>query len=130
MLSIFKLKTAFSAFFKSINAGKRPFLRCFCIFRVALKAYLTSLSSSTSTPKPGTPLPIVGPPSRIYIYIYILYIIYYVMYYIILIIYIYRSFCLSYWSPEKSYMTSSCTATSIYIAARFRVNLSPPGGAI
>ncbi len=28
-----------------------------------------------------------------------------------------------YWSPEQSYMASSRTATSIYIAARFRVNI-------
>jgi hypothetical protein len=30
---------------------------------------------------------------------------------------------LSYWSPEKSYMTSSRTATKVFIAARFRVNV-------
>ncbi len=33
-----------------------------------------------------------------------------------------QSLPLSYWSPEKSYMTSSHTATLIYISARFRVN--------
>ncbi len=33
-----------------------------------------------------------------------------------------QSLPLSYWSPEKSYMTSSRTARKIYIAARFRVN--------
>jgi hypothetical protein len=32
-----------------------------------------------------------------------------------------QSLPLPYWSPEKSYLTSSCTATLIYIAARFRV---------
>ncbi len=32
-----------------------------------------------------------------------------------------QSLPLSYWSPEKSYMTSRRTATLIYIAARFRV---------
>jgi hypothetical protein len=34
-----------------------------------------------------------------------------------------KSLPLSYWSPEKSYTTSSRTATSIYIAAWFRVNV-------
>ncbi len=33
-----------------------------------------------------------------------------------------QSLPLSYWSPEKSYMTSSRTATKIYIAAQYRVN--------
>ncbi len=33
-----------------------------------------------------------------------------------------QSLPLSYWSPEKSYMTSSRTATKIYIATQFRVN--------
>jgi hypothetical protein len=32
-----------------------------------------------------------------------------------------QSLPLSYWPPEKSYMTSSPTAMKIYIAARFRV---------
>jgi hypothetical protein len=32
-----------------------------------------------------------------------------------------QSIPLSYWSPEKSYMTSSRTETQIYTAARFRV---------
>jgi hypothetical protein len=32
-----------------------------------------------------------------------------------------QSLPLFYWSPEKSYMTSSHTATNIYISARFRV---------
>ncbi len=36
-----------------------------------------------------------------------------------------QSLPLSYWSPEKSYMTSSCTATKIYIATQFRVNICP-----
>ncbi len=35
-----------------------------------------------------------------------------------------QSLPLSCWSPEKSYMTSSRTATLIYIAAWFRVNES------
>ncbi len=34
-----------------------------------------------------------------------------------------QSLPLSYWSPEKSYMTSSRMATKIYIAARFRVKI-------
>ncbi len=38
-----------------------------------------------------------------------------------------QSLPLSYWSPEKSYMTSSRTATQIYIAALFRVNHNPGG---
>ncbi len=38
-----------------------------------------------------------------------------------------QSLPLSYWSPEKSYMTSNRTATYIYIAARFRVNVSTLG---
>ncbi len=33
-----------------------------------------------------------------------------------------QSLPLSYWSPEKSYMTPSRTATLIYIVARLRVN--------
>jgi hypothetical protein len=37
-----------------------------------------------------------------------------------------QSLPLSYWSPEKSYMTSSRMTTKIYIAARFRVNLNRP----
>jgi hypothetical protein len=38
-----------------------------------------------------------------------------------------QSLPLSYWSPKKSYMTSSPTATKIYIAARFRVNTTLNG---
>jgi hypothetical protein len=34
-----------------------------------------------------------------------------------------QSLPLSYWSPEKSYMTSSCTATLIYIPAQLRVKI-------
>jgi hypothetical protein len=45
----------FSAFFKSISAGNRPFLHRFCTFWAAWKAYLTSLTPSTTTPWPGTP---------------------------------------------------------------------------
>ncbi len=114
------------------------FLRRFRIFRAALKSYLTSLTPSTTTPGPGTP-PANRTKEYIYIY-YLLYIIYYtlyIIYYIIDIIRIYIyvrasdygcdmtwSLPLSYWSPEKSYTTSSRTATSVYIAARFRVKIA------
>ncbi len=40
-----------------------------------------------------------------------------------------QSLPLSYWSPEKSYMTSSRMATKIDIAARFRVNRPSPARA-
>jgi hypothetical protein len=34
---------------------KPPDFQCFCIFRSAWKAYLTSMTHSTTTPRPGTP---------------------------------------------------------------------------
>ncbi len=42
------------AFFVPFCAIFVPFLRCFCTFRAAWKAYLTSMTPSTTTPGPGT----------------------------------------------------------------------------
>jgi hypothetical protein len=42
---------------------KPPVFRRFRIFRAALKAYLTSIALSTTTPWLGTPPPVVGTPS-------------------------------------------------------------------
>jgi hypothetical protein len=44
--------------FKSISVLNRPFLRRFSTFQAAWKAYLTSLTPSTTTLWPGTPLPL------------------------------------------------------------------------
>ncbi len=56
LVSTFKYKKpAFLAFFKSISAGNRPILLRFHTFRVAWKAYLTSITPFTTTPRPGTP---------------------------------------------------------------------------
>jgi hypothetical protein len=109
-------------------------LRHFCIFRAALKSYLTSLTPSTTTPRLGTP-PANSRRTKQNIYIYYIYI--YIIYYILYIVYyniyihIYRSFKLRprhdmeppslLLVAEKSYTTSSCTVMSIYVAARFRV---------
>jgi hypothetical protein len=65
----FQVKNGVLAFFKSISAGNRPFLRCFHIFRAALKSYLASLTSSTTTPGTGTP-PANSQHTKQYIYIY------------------------------------------------------------
>jgi hypothetical protein len=48
-------KTAFSAIYKPKRARNRPFFRRFRLFRAALKAYLTSVILSTTTPGLGTP---------------------------------------------------------------------------
>ncbi len=85
---ILSKKWHFWHFLKSMSVGNWLFLRA------ALKSYLTSL-----TPPPplgrALPLPIVGAPSSIFKYIYLLYIIYYILniiYYILLyILYIYIS---------------------------------------
>jgi hypothetical protein len=44
----------FSAIFKSISAGNRPFRCRFCTLRVAWGAYLTPLMPSTTNPWLGT----------------------------------------------------------------------------
>ncbi len=98
-VSTLERKTAFLAIYKPKCARNCPFFFRFRIFRVAWKAYLTSMTSSTTTPGPGTP-PTNSRHGRGMT----------------------QSLPLSYWSPEKSYMTSSRTATLIYIAALFRVN--------
>jgi hypothetical protein len=53
----FKIKTAFSVIFKTKSAGNRKLaiFAPFCIFRAAWKAYLTYLTSYTTTPLPSTP---------------------------------------------------------------------------
>ncbi len=95
LLITFERKMAFSGIYYPKRARNRPFFRCFRIFRAAWKAYLTSMTPSTTTPGPGASDCSRG---------------------------MTQSLPLSYWSLEKSYMTSSRTATLIYIAARFRVN--------
>jgi hypothetical protein len=45
----------FSEIFTSISVLNRPFWRHFCMFQEAWKAYLTSLTPSTTTPWLGTP---------------------------------------------------------------------------
>jgi hypothetical protein len=120
LLSTFERKTAFSAIYSPKRGRNLPFFRRFRLFRTAVKVDTTS-----SPPPQGRALPplIVGPPSSsgaahavslskgrsgaadcgqgMT-----------------------HSLPLSYWSPEKSYMTSSRTATQIYIDARFRVKFS------
>jgi hypothetical protein len=56
---------AFLAVFMAKSVGKWPFWLLFCIFWVALKAYLISLTPHTPTPGLGWALPpqIVGAPS-------------------------------------------------------------------
>jgi hypothetical protein len=107
VLSTFEQKLAFLGIYKPKRARNRLFFRRFRIFRAAWKAYLTSMTPSTTTPGPGAP-PVNTQRGRD----------------------IMQNLPLFYWLPEKSYMTSSRTATLIYIAARFRVNgvspLPPP----
>jgi hypothetical protein len=55
LLSTFEQKTAFSAIYKPKRARNRPFFHHFRIFRAALKAYLASMTPSTTTPGPGAP---------------------------------------------------------------------------
>jgi hypothetical protein len=126
---------AFSAFFMSRSARNWPFLPRFRIFQAALKSYLPSLTPSTTTPGLGTPPAnsrrtkqfLSHPHDLLYhIYIYIKYYILYYIYYIYILELLTTAVAwprASLWSPEKSYMTSSCTATSIYIAANFGLNL-------
>ncbi len=45
----------FSANYYQKSAQSRLFFHRFCIFRAAGKAYLTSITLSTTTPGPGTP---------------------------------------------------------------------------
>jgi hypothetical protein len=52
LLSTYERKTAFSYIYKPL-----PFFCRFCIFRTAWKAYLTSMTPSTTTPGPGAPPP-------------------------------------------------------------------------
>ncbi len=117
-------KNGIFSIFKSVSVGNRHFICLFCTFRAAWKAYLTSMTPSTTTPGQGT-LPrqqlahqaVLEPPSwslalsksrhRASDYCRAMM----------------QSLPLSCWSPEKSYMTSSHKATSIYEAARFRVQL-------
>jgi hypothetical protein len=78
------------------TCAKPPAFSPFSYISGGWKAYLTSMTPSTTTPGPGASDCGRG---------------------------MTQSLPLSYWSPEKSYMTSSRTATLIYIAARFRVNV-------
>jgi hypothetical protein len=113
LVKFFQWKTAFSAINKPKSAGNRPFFSPF--------AY-TPLTPSTTTPLPGhsprqqlVDQAVFEPPSQS------------------LPLSKWRywasdygcgmmlSLPLSYWSPGRSYMTSSHTAMSIYIAARIRV---------
>ncbi len=85
---------------KSISVGNRLFLRRFCIFRAALKAYLTSLTPSTTTPCPGIPPANSQRTKQFFSHphglIYILY--YFILLYMLYIyIYIYLSFWLQPW---------------------------------
>jgi hypothetical protein len=49
-----KYKTVFSPIFKSISAGNRPFFSPFLYNLGGLEAYLTPLTTSTTTPCLGT----------------------------------------------------------------------------
>ncbi len=53
--SSFKYKMAFLEIFKSISVLNRVFWHRFCTFWAYWKAYLTSLTPSTTTPWLGTP---------------------------------------------------------------------------
>jgi hypothetical protein len=79
-----------------ISQNVRKTARFFAVFVYfgRLEGLLTSMTPSTTTPGPGASDCGQG---------------------------MTQSLPLFYWSPEKSYMTSSHTATLIYIAARFRV---------
>jgi hypothetical protein len=96
----------------------------FCTFRMALKAYLTSLTPSTTTPLPGhCPPPIVGAHNSSWAAVTVS------SFFEVNS----RSFRLrlqhdvetpSLLLPKKSYMTSSPRAMSIYIPAWFRVKVN------
>jgi hypothetical protein len=55
LVKYFQVKNGFFAFFKSISVGNWPFLHRFRTVRAAWKAYLTSMTPSTTTPGLGTP---------------------------------------------------------------------------
>jgi hypothetical protein len=55
LLCTLERKTAFSAIYRPKRARIRLFFRCFCLFRTAVKVYMTSRKLSTTTPGPGTP---------------------------------------------------------------------------
>jgi hypothetical protein len=55
LLSTSERKTAFSVIYKPKCAQNRSFFRHFCLFRAALKVYLTSVIPSTTTPGPDAP---------------------------------------------------------------------------
>jgi hypothetical protein len=60
LLSTFEQKTAFSAIYNPKRALNHLFFCCFSMFRAAWKAYLTSMTPSTTTPETGHSPPIVG----------------------------------------------------------------------
>jgi hypothetical protein len=86
--------------FKSISVETGYFCAVFVYSGQLWKAYMTSLTPSTTTPGPGTP-PANSRCTKQYIYIYIYiiikYYILYIIYYIIYIIYIYHNFRLQPW---------------------------------
>jgi hypothetical protein len=62
LLRTFEQITAFSAIFKS-KSGKLPVFGAILVIFGQLGVYLPPLTSSTTTPCPALPLPIVGTPS-------------------------------------------------------------------
>ncbi len=54
-ISLVYLVKYFSAIYKPKCVRNRPFLRRFCRFRAAWRAYFTSMTPSTTTPGLGTP---------------------------------------------------------------------------
>jgi hypothetical protein len=55
LLSTFEQKTTFSAIYKPKREQNHPFFCHFRTFWAAVKAYLTSITPSTTTPGPGAP---------------------------------------------------------------------------
>jgi hypothetical protein len=125
LLSTYERKTAFSAIYRPKRARNRPIFCCFCLFRTAVKVYMTSRNLYTTTPGPGTS-PASSRRAKQFWRLPA------------------RSLALSKCRPRasrllprhdvsppslllvarRSYMTSRRTTMSIFIAARIRVKLS------
>jgi hypothetical protein len=54
LLNTLEQKMAFLAIYRTKRVRNRPFFRRFWLFYKAVKAYMTSMKLSTTTPGPGT----------------------------------------------------------------------------